>query len=457
MVVRDGRVEETVEEYPTDQPAHRSAIVVDQSSSVRRSQKYVAEVQGPENIQQLIPKTRPVPSTLSRRTALQTLGALSFATAGCLSNDERVRKKPPGSPPLNPRGRWPARRFDAGNTGWNPDGEGLRDGRTYWRLNAGGPASVARGTLFNTFGRNRESIALTYRDPKTASVEKRMDLVRSSVNPPPVVADDHVFVSTYASVFCFDLTSGEQVWREPEMDGTSRPTVSGERVLVTSGGGSHDTTLLSFDTGSGEELWRYDIGRASASTPAVADGRVYACSEGGLLAVDRATGEEVFVVPEVASFRTDPVVDGGAVFAIDDNFAEEPSELVALDATEGTERWRVPVDTRNPPVVTDDAVYAAVQNRTAALDRADGSVKTWSTPQANPVGLVGNVLYATRRGSLYAFDAANELANLWSITTEDVRIQDTEGRRVDHVTPVDNAVYVAARDAFYGVGPSDGS
>ena len=134
-----------------------------------------------------------VASTFSRRAVLQTLGTLSLATAGCLSNDERVRKKPPGSPALDPRGRWPAPRFDAGHTGWNPGGEGLSDGTTYWRLNAGGPASVVRGRLFNTFSRNRETVALTYRDPKTASVARSMDLVRSSANPPPVVGDDHVF------------------------------------------------------------------------------------------------------------------------------------------------------------------------------------------------------------------------------------------------------------------------
>lgn len=400
-----------------------------------------------------------MPSTLSRRTVLQALGTLSLATAGCLSNDERVRKKPPGSPALRPTGTWPAPRFDSGNTGWNPDGEGLRDGTTYWRLNAGGPASVAGGTLFNTFGRNRETTALTYRDPKTARVEKRMDLVQYGVADPPVVGDDRVFVNTFVEVFCFDSTSGEQVWRGPKMDGVGgQPTVQGDLVLVNGGGfrdvGPH---LSAFDVSNGDEMWRYDIGRDSGSTPAVADGRVYVSTADGLHAIDLATGEPSFTVPEVASQGISPVVDSGTVFANTGKYAAGGPELVALDATDGTRRWRVPVDIAGIPVVTDDVVYAAVENRIAALDRTDGSVRTRSTPQASPVGLVGDVLYATRKGTVYAFDVANEMEKLWAITTEEVRIQDTIGRTVYHVTPVDGAVYIAARDAFYGVGPTTDS
>lgn len=400
-----------------------------------------------------------MPFNLTRRNVLQTIGSLSLITSGCLSKDERVARKPPGSPALNPRGTWSARRFDAGNTGWNPDGKGLREGTTYWRLNAGGPASVAQGTLYNTFSRNRDTTALTYRDPKTARVETSTDLVQYEVNAPPVVRDNRVFVTTFIEVLCFDPTSGEQIWRGPEMDGISgQPTVQGDRVLVNSGGiYAVDPHLRAFDTANGDELWRYDTGHRSHSTPAVGNGRVFICSEGGLHAVDLATGVGSFLVPEVASGRTSPVADGESVFVITDEYAEGGPELVALDAMEGTVRWRVAVDLAGIPVVTDDVVYAAVENRIAALDRVDGSVRKRSTPQAGPVGLVGDVLYAKREGTVYAFDTGNELEELWSITTEEVQIQDTIGRTVYHVTPVDRAVYIAARDGFYGVGPTEES
>lgn len=78
---------------------------------------------------------------------------------------------------MAPSGTWPAPRFDSANTGWNPDGAGLRDGTTYWRLNAGGAAAVADGTLYNVSSRDRETTALTARDPATASVHTSSDLV----------------------------------------------------------------------------------------------------------------------------------------------------------------------------------------------------------------------------------------------------------------------------------------
>lgn len=286
-----------------------------------------------------------------------------------------------------------------------------------------------------------------------------MDLVESSVNAPPVVGDDRVFVNSFSEVFCFDSDSGKQMWRRPKMDGTGgQPTVQGERVLVNGGGFRDvDPHLRAFDTATGEELWRYDIGQDSGSTPAIADGRVFICSPRGLHGIDLSTGEEAFLVQSVASRRTSPVADSGSIFVITDKYAERGPELVALDAMEGTVRWRMGVDLAGVPVVTEDVVYATVENRIAALDRADGSVRQWSTPQAWPVGRVGDVLYAKRNGTVYAFDTGTELEELWSITTEEVQIQDTIGRTVYHVTPIDGAVYIAARDGFYGVGPTDAS
>jgi outer membrane protein assembly factor BamB len=362
---------------------------------------------------------------------------------------------PPGTPALTPRGSWPPR-FDAQNTGWNPDGTGLHDGTTAWRLNAGGPASVAGGTLYNTAGRNRTPTALTYRDPATARVTTRRDLVEYGVNPPPVVVDGYVFVTTFIEVFCFDAATGEQLWRGPAMNGIrGQPTVHDGQVVVATGGfGEVSPQLRAFDAATGEQLWRYASGAFSESTPAVGDGQVFVSSTGGLHALDRATGAESFAVPEVATRRSSPVVADGTVFAL--AATDAPTSLVALAATDGTERWRVPVAAATPPVVTDVAVYAAVDDGIAKLDRADGRVLAASAPvQAEPVGLVGDTLYATGDGTVHALAADGDLATRWSLTTADVRIDDTVGRRIYHVTPVDGAVYVSARDAFYGLGSAD--
>jgi outer membrane protein assembly factor BamB len=328
-------------------------------------------------------------------------------------------------------------------------------------LNAGGPASIARGTLYNIVSRtrnpDRQTTVVTYRDPTTATVEARTELVRSEAKAPPVVGDKHVFVPTHRELVCFDPASAEEVWRGPNMDGIrGQPTVHGDRVVVNSGGfGTSRPHLRGFDTSDGEELWRYDTGSDSASTPAAGNDRVFISSDGGIHGIDVATGEEHFLVPEVVSRLTSPVVDSGTVFVITDKYVDGGPELVALDGVEGSVRWRLPVDLPGVPVVTERAVYAAVENRVAALDRADGSILLSATPKGTPVGMIGDVLFTKQEGTVHAYDAASELEKCWSLTTKDVRIQDTVGRRVYHVTPVEGAVYISARDAFYGIGPAD--
>lgn len=379
------------------------------------------------------------------------------STPGYSTVDERVKKEPPGSPPLDPSGAWPAVRFDAGNTGWNPDGAGLRDGESYWRLRPCGAASVANEYLYNTADLEEDTVSLAYRNPATAAVETASDLVSYGVNSPPVVTDDYVFITTFIEVFCFDAETGQQVWRGPAMDGIqSQPTVLGDRVVVNSAGfQAIDPHIRAFDTATGDELWRYDTGHFSDSTPAVDDGQVYVSSEGGFHAVDLETGQESFVNRDLAARRSTPVADAGTVFAVSEGQSGRDDELVAMEASTGSKHWRVAIADEHTPVVTDSAVYAFVDAGVAELDRTDGSVRITSETQAEPVGLVGDVLYAERGGRLYALNTMNELEELWSLTTEEVQVSDTVGRTIYHVTPVDDAVYVSARDAFYGIGPAE--
>lgn len=264
-----------------------------------------------------------------------------------------------------------------------------------------------------------------------------------------------MFITTFIEVFCFAAQSGEQVWRGPAMDGIhGQPAVHDDRVVVnTSGFQRVEPQLRAFRTSDGTELWSYETGAASDSTPAVGDGTVYISSADGLHAIDLASGEEAFLVADVATEQSSPVVDNNTVFAIAHNHSEDREELVALATADGTEQWRVTVGSDSPPVVTDDAVYAQVDGDIAELDRADGSVRTSGSRQAAPVGLVGDVLYAVDDGTVRAFDSTSGLDQLWAVSTEEVQISDTVGQAVYHVTPVDGAVYVSARDAFYGIGP----
>lgn len=418
------------------------------------------------------------PSTpVRRRRYLSALAGLGVLGAGCVGGqsdgatpsetptptpsprridhpdtDERVDERPPGEPPLESSGSWPSRRFDAGNTGYNPDGSGVRDAEPYWRLAAGGPASVHDGTLYNVTGRDRDERALTYRDPATAEIRTENSLVPYGVSSPPEVADDRVFVSTFIEVFCFD-TDGDQRWRGPEMDGVQAPPTAHDGTVFVNSGGFKEVPaqLRAFDADGGDERWRYDTGHETKSKPAVGADHVFVASEAGLHAVDRDTGEEAYVRSVGGSAWETPVVRDGVVYTFGSTGGS--GTLLALDTDSGEERWRVDVGDDDPPVVTGESVYASGDEELVALDVEDGAAEVAFGQPARPLARVGDVLYAAHEGVALAFDATTG-ERLWRLRTDEVTIADTVGRIVYHVTPVDGAVYVSARDAFYGVGPS---
>ncbi len=396
-------------------------------------------------------------ATPSRTTHLSTTTATATETThGPTSGpDERVTRTPPGEPALDPVGDWPTLGFDAANTGYAPDGSGLRDAERHWRLDAGGPASVADGALYNVHDRDAEYAALTRRDPGTAEVTSATRLVQYGVNAPPTVADGRVYVTTFIEAFCLAADRDEVLWHGPEMDGVQGgPTVHGGTVYVNSGGyRGVPPHVRAFDAASGEQRWRYDTGSESKSTPAVAGGRVFVNSRDGLHAVDAATGERAFVVADAGYDWATPAAATDAVYTT--AYREDGVELLAIDAADGTVRWRAPADpTRHgPPVVADGLVYAGTDDGVVAFDAADGAEVATLHWRGSPVARVGSVVYATEGGVLYALDADGG-GVLWTYRTEQVQIQDTVGRTIYGVTPVDGTVYVSARDAFHGLGPA---
>ncbi len=369
--------------------------------------------------------------------------------------DERETRTPPGSPELSPSGQWPTYRFDAANTGYNPSGAGLRNADHYWRLQPVGPASVADGTLFTLSGES-EYTSLTRRDPATIEIETQTRLVQYGTNSPPTVVGDRVYVTSFIEVFCLAADRDELLWRGPEMDGIQgNPTVSDGTVYVNSGGfRSVSPHLRAFDAETGEEQWRYDIESESKSTPAVADGRVFVNSRDGLHAVDATDGSAQFTVEEAADEWGTPAVDDDTVYAV--AYRDGPDELLAIDVTDGSVRWRMSAGAMrsDPPVVTPDAVYVGTEESIVAVDPTNGRKALTLGGSGEPVARVGDVLYTVRRGTVSALDTAGE-GELWSYETEEVQVQDTIGQTIYGVTPVDDAVYVSARDGFHGIGLSN--
>lgn len=386
-------------------------------------------------------------------TTSQTNEETPHGTSG---PDERVKTTPPGTPALEPSGSWPQYRFDAGNTGANPDGTGVRDGEQYWRLRPSGTPTLVDGRAYNVLTSD-DGTTFTRRRPGTFAIVGNPVPVGVGLGSPPLVDGDRAFLSNFAQVVCMS-TAGDAIrWRGPEMDGVQGgPAVWNDLVVANSAGFKDvDPHVRGLDIGDGTSRWRYDTGAVSKSTPAVADGVAYITASNGLHAIDLETGDRVWVQDDVAGTWASPATDGERVYSMSRN--PEREILKAVDAATGEVRWQHSTQRfdHEPPVVTDDRVYLDVAGGVVALAPEDGRELARLDGAGAPVGLVGSVLYSTRRGELHAHDVDTG-DPLWYHQTESVQVSDTVGRTIYGVTPVDGAVYVSARDAMHGFGPSRG-
>ncbi|ELZ30875.1 PQQ repeat-containing protein [Halogeometricum pallidum JCM 14848] len=369
--------------------------------------------------------------------------------------DERLTRTPPGDPPLNPDGSWPQYRFDAGNTGYASEAEGLRDGVGYWSLNGGHVPSVADGALYNLHVGD-ETTDFTRRDPATATVRSRTELVDYGTNSPPAVADDRAFVTTFAEVFCLATDRDEVLWRGPRTRGIQgAPTVVDDALLVNCGGFTETEPQLSAFDFDGTERWTYESGFDSNSTPAVGDGAVFVSTEADIRAVELATGEERFVTDTVHDRWANVVVSDGTAY-VAGHVGNEDDRVYALNASDGSVEWRTgPFRNRpGPPVVAGGTVYVGgAGDAMLALDAEDGAQVREFGRRAEPICRAGDVLYARQDGWLYAYDATTG-EGLWSYRTPEVQVSDQIMQGVYGVTPVGSAVYVDAADGLHGIGPA---
>ena len=150
-------------------------------------------------------------------------------------------------------------------------------------------------------------------------------------------------------------------WRTYVDLGATSPVVAGGVIYVA----GHIGSVVAVDGATGAEIWRTPLG-ALASAPTVVDGRVYvgvvfdtesANSEGFVYAFAAATGSELWRASTGSFNGASPAVVGDTVYAAGDN------ELYAFDATAGRQRWRLDFDglpcqcTPADPAVAEGLVY----------------------------------------------------------------------------------------------------
>ena len=287
----------------------------------------------------------------------------------------------------------------------------LADGQDVWRYSPPpmqgnyrpgiAAAALVVGNLV-VFG--DEEGALTALDRKTGSRvwEAKTD---GAIHSAPSAFGDRIFVGCDdARVYCFDLkgnrqwavTTGERVF--------CSPAVVGDTVVTASCDGQ--ARLLAMKDGA--EKKAAETQDPVASTPAVADGKMYVGTMGeSLMCLDTTTMATLWrvQVPGVKQYFASPALTKDLMIV-----GCRDRKVVALDRASGDLRWKFQARGKvdSSPVVAGDVVYfGSDDGRLYALRAADGT-ELWKhvcTDKviASPAIAAGRLVVADGEGVVFCF------------------------------------------------------
>lgn len=291
------------------------------------------------------------------------------------------------------------------------------------------------------------------------------------------VADNLVIVATSEmntsnKIYALNKSNLNEVWNYSYPDGeicfSSAPTISGEKVFVTSWNGmGWDMPLLSIlyelqllegnnkiialDLNDGTEIWNASLPAGSFSTPAVADGMVFVGCDNlmgsSLFAFDEETGAKVWDASIGLIGRGSPVIYDDKVFVVvkDQSLISLTGDVkvIAVDEYNGTVLWNTTIATNIPafeslpkalqlynimatstPAIYETTLFVtSPDGNLSALKTTDGE-KLWSVdlpsglfgllplyPCTSPVATANRVYVASADGVVHAFSMSGE--KLW--------------------------------------------
>ncbi|MGH2950817.1 MAG: PQQ-binding-like beta-propeller repeat protein, partial [Solirubrobacterales bacterium] len=167
--------------------------------------------------------------------------------------------------------------------------------------------------------------------------------------------------------------------------------------------------------------WSFQAGKLLEFSPIVVDGRLYFIDKDGLFyALDAANGKVQWKRDLGSLSASSPAYADGTVFAV----TLEPGQAVAMRARDGKVRWSRPLPSRSEssPVVFGKKVVIGTEDGTVyAFDRDDGQI-AWQVDTAGAVkaGLAlddGTLYGANYAGEVFAINAASGAIE-WKSSTQ---------------------------------------
>lgn len=263
-----------------------------------------------------------------RRTYLGTLaGAVSIS--GCIQSSSGSKTPTSTAAVEYPSGSWPMIRHDPQNTGFMSTGTGLtkRPERTRplageSKQLTGTSAAVAGESLYLAAYRLRR-INLDSGEIQWSFEPEYDSIKRLSA---PLVGEGLVYVTdTVGTLYAIDSKTGQKRWETASGDVTA-PRL--QRGVIYTG---YNTSVQGIDARTGDRLWRTDI---EAETFVVdTDGNVFLSTGDGIARV--TSGEKRWSERFNSKIWAPPVVADGSVYAL-----TEGGTLYALDPDSGSVQWQ---------------------------------------------------------------------------------------------------------------------
>jgi eukaryotic-like serine/threonine-protein kinase len=288
-------------------------------------------------------------------------------------------------------------------------------------------------------------------DEETGKEKWNFKSSRPIASSPAVDHGTVYFVSSVGALVALDAGTGKSKWvfaaeheRKFEAKGlhgypsaaqtipdawdlfTSSPAVASGKVYFGSGDGG----VYAVDAATGLLQWKFGTGDVVHASPAVSGGTVYVGSwDSNLYAIDAETGRQKWAFKSgddpaahnQVGFQSSPAIVDGTVYV-----GCRDAHVYAIDAATGRKKWDYPTSKSwviGTPAVADGSVYVGTSDsaRLLALDSGTGRLRFNFDAKAyifSSAAVASGIVYVgDHNGKLYAIDAkTGKLA--WEFQTD---------------------------------------
>jgi outer membrane protein assembly factor BamB len=231
----------------------------------------------------------------------------------------------------------------------------------------------------------------------------------------PAVCGEAVYLATVGGlVIALEALSGRQRWvsKIPERIFPAVAAVEDRVCAATTRGDMAEGHLVCLRASDGGKISSLALSGRIDTPPALAGTRAFvACDDGSLRAVDTDTGTLLWRAESGAEFDAGASIVEGVVYA-----GTTAGALLAVDAADGSERWRLSLSQsaiETVPAAAEGRIYCGTADgaihTVSAAGKSVGTVSVGAQVRGAPIAGRGGLLFGADDGRLYHTDGLQSL------------------------------------------------